>query len=63
MRCAKAAHPQIRKLMLPVIDEFKSLFEGKNLSEVTQFKNFKHNLDKIFGTDTQTLDQKMRGIL
>jgi hypothetical protein len=53
----------IKPLLVKVINEFKFQFEGKNLSEVSQFKTFKQNIDNIFGTDTQTLDQKMRGIL
>ena len=59
----KYIHKIIQPLLIKVITQFKSNFEGKNLSEVSQFKNFKDNLDKIFGTDTQTIDQKMRGIL
>ena len=59
----KYTHKIIQPLLVKVIDEFKSMYEGKNLSEVSQFKNFKQKLDRIFGTDTQTLDQKMRGIL
>jgi hypothetical protein len=57
----------IRKIIQPllknVLKEFKSLHSGKNLSEVSQFRAFKQNLDTIFGTDTQTVDQKLRGIL
>jgi hypothetical protein len=53
----------IQPLLKKVVKEFKSLHSGKNLSEVSQFKTFKENLDTIFGTDTQTIDQKLRGIL
>ena len=56
----------IRKIIQPslkqVTKEFKSLNSGKNLSEITQFKNFKQNLDKIFGSDSQTIDQKLKGV-
>ncbi len=55
----KIIHPMLEK----VLKEFKSSNLGKNLSEVSQFKDFKNALDKIFGTDTQTIDQKLRGIL
>ncbi len=55
-----------QKIILPllknVIDEFIRLNREKNLSEVSQFKGFKENLDNIFGTDTQTIDQKLKGI-
>ena len=53
----------IKPLLKKVLKEFKSLHSGKNLSEVSQFKTFKENLDTIFGTDTQTIDQKLRSIL
>ena len=59
----KYIHKIIQPLLNKVITQFKSNFEGKNLSEVSQFKTFKTNLDNIFGTDTQTIDQKWRGIL
>ncbi len=59
----KYVHKIIQPLLKKVINEFKSIYSGKNLSEVSQFKNFKQNLDTIFGTDTQTIDQKLRGIL
>ena len=52
----------IRPLLRKVISEFISLSKGKNLSEVSQFKGFKNNLNRIFGTDTQTIDQKLKGV-
>ncbi len=52
----------IRPLLKEVLKEFKLLNTGKNLSEISQFKDFKHNLDTIFGTDTQTIDQKLKGV-
>jgi len=53
----------IQPLLKQLLKEFKSLNTGKNLSEVSQFKDFKQSIDTIFGTDTQTIDQKLRGIL
>ncbi|MFX1313225.1 MAG: hypothetical protein ACFFHD_11520 [Promethearchaeota archaeon] len=52
----------IRILLKRVIDDFKSLHSGKNLSEISRFKDFKQNLDTIFGTDSQTVDQKLKGV-
>ena len=40
--------------------EFKILNTGKILSEISQFKDFKLNLDKFFGSDTKTVDQKLK---
>jgi len=53
----------IQPLLKDVIYQFKSVNIGKNLSEVSQFKDFKGNLDSIFGTDTQTIDQKLKDVL
>jgi hypothetical protein len=53
----------IQPLLKQVLNDFKTQNAGKNLSEVSQFKDFKNSLDKIFGTDTQTLDQKLREFL
>lgn len=52
----------IRPLLKQMSKEFKSLNTGKNLSEISQFKEFKQHLDKIFGTDTETVDQKLKRI-
>ncbi|MHA2005991.1 MAG: hypothetical protein ACXABO_00655 [Promethearchaeota archaeon] len=53
----------IQPLLKKVINEFISLNKGKNLSEVSQFKDFKLTLNRIFGTDTQTVDQKLKRVL
>ena len=53
----------IRKTVNPLLNkvaiEFKSQNEGRNLSEVSQFKVFKKSLDSIFGTSTKKMDQKL----
>ncbi len=62
----KRMEKYMKKVILPllkeVVDEFLRLNSGKNLSEVSQFRGFKEILDKIYGTDTQTIDQKLKGI-
>ena len=62
----KRIEKYIRKIIQPLLKqmskEFKSLNTGKNLSEVSQFKEFKQHLDIIFGTDTETVDQKLKRI-
>lgn len=56
----------IRKIVNPLLSkvatEFKSQNDGKNLSEVTQFKSFKKSLDIIFGSNTKKVDQKLDGL-
>jgi len=55
----------VRKIVFPslktVTQEFKARYNKKNLSEISQFKDFKTNLDKIFGSDTKTIEQKLNG--
>jgi hypothetical protein len=56
----------IRKTVNPLLNqvafEFKSQNEGRNLSEVSQFKIFKNSLDAIFGSSTRKMDQKLDGL-
>jgi len=52
----------VNPLLIKVAEEFKSQNEGKNLSEVTQFRNFKQSLDIIFGSSTKKVDQKLDGL-
>ncbi len=56
----------IRKILKPLLTnvatEFKKKNNRKNLSEVSQFKDFKEILDQIFGSDTQNVDQKLKGL-
>ena len=62
----KRIEKYIRKIIQPLLKqmskEFKLLNTGKNLSEVSQFRDFKNNLDDIYGSDTQTVDQKLKGV-
>ena len=58
----KFIHKVLIPLLKRVIEEFKINHEGKNLSEISQFRNFKTNLDNIFGMQTQKLDQRFKGI-
>jgi len=52
----------VQPLLIKVAKEFKAQNEGKNLSEISQFKIFKNNLDEIFGSDTKNLNQKLKGL-
>ncbi len=52
----------VQPLLIKVAKEFKAQNEGKNLSEISQFKIFKKNLDEIFGSNTKNIDQKFRGL-
>lgn len=54
---SKVVVPSLKKIMRKFIEKF----EGKNLSEVSQFRTFKGTLDKIFGSETKTVDEKLKG--
>jgi len=58
----KYIHKILQPLLKKIADEFKNLNTGKNLSEITQFKGFKNNLDQVFGSDTKKMDQKLKGL-
>jgi hypothetical protein len=52
----------VQPLLKNVLNDFKNLNTGKNLSEITQFQVFKKNLDSIFGSETKKIDQKLQGL-
>ncbi len=56
----------IKKIMQPMLlklaIEFKSQNESKNLSEVSQFKDFKNDIDTIFRSDSKNIEQKLQGL-
>jgi hypothetical protein len=62
----KKVDKHLQKIISPslnrVAKEFIAQSNGKNLSEVSQFKNFKNVLDDIFGSDTKNIDQKLKGL-
>ena len=52
----------VNPLLTKVAKNFKAQNEGKNLSEVSQFRYFKKTLDEIFGSNTKKVDQKLAGL-
>jgi hypothetical protein len=58
----KHIHKIIQPLLKDAINKFVALNKGKNLSEVSQFKDFKNKLDDIYLSDSKTLDQKLKGV-
>lgn len=54
---SKVVVPSLKEVMRKFIEKY----DGKNLSEVSQFQVFKENLDKIFGSETKTVDEKLKG--
>ena len=62
----KKTDKYVYKIVNPLLNkaakEFKAQNEGKNLSEISQFKVFKKNFDEIFGSNTKNVDQKLKGL-
>lgn len=57
----------LNKTVLPLLEKllrrFISQFDGCNLTKVGQFEDFKRIINKIFGTGTQTLEEKVISLL
>ena len=52
----------IKPMLIKLAIEFKNQNEMKNLSEVSQFSDFKKDIDVIFHSDSQNIDQKLEGL-
>ena len=57
----------LNKTILPLLEKllkrFISHFDGCNLTKVGQFEPFRRIINKIFGTGTQTLEEKVVSLL
>jgi hypothetical protein len=57
----------LNKTILPLLGrllkKFIIQYTGSNLLKVGQFEGFKNTINKIFGTDTQTLEEKVVSLL
>jgi hypothetical protein len=51
----------VKPMLIKLAIEFKNKNEMKNLSEVSQFSEFKKDIDTIFRSDSQNVDQKLQG--
>ena len=58
----KYVNKLVNPLLEKVAEDFIAQYDGKNLSEVSQFKIYKKTLDKIFGSITKKIDQKLDGL-
>jgi len=62
-RLEKYLHKTILPLLEKLLKKFVSQYDGCNLTKVGQFEPFKRILNKIFGTGTQTLEEKVISLL
>jgi len=62
-RLEKYLKKTIQPLLYKLLKRFVSQFSGCNLTKVGQFEPFKETLNKIFGTGTQTLEERVVSLL
>ena len=62
-RLEKYLHKTILPLLEKLLKKFVSQYDGCNLTKVGQFEPFKRILNKIFGTGTQTFEEKVVSLL
>ena len=62
-RLERYLHRTILPLLKKLLNRFVSQFNGCNLTKVGQFESFKGIINKIFGTGTQTLEEKVVSLL
>ncbi len=58
-RLEKYLHKTVLPLLEKLLQKFISQFNGCNLTKVGQFEVFRQTINKIFGTGTQTLEEKV----
>lgn len=62
-RLEKYLNRTIQPLLKKLLKRFVAQFDGCNLMKVGQFESFKRTINKIFGTGTQTLEEKVVSLL
>lgn len=62
-RLEKYLDRTIKPLLDRLLKKFTSEFNGCKVTEVAKFEPFKKTIDKLFGTGTQTLEEKVVSLL
>ncbi|MFX1379824.1 MAG: hypothetical protein ACFFA4_12110 [Promethearchaeota archaeon] len=62
-RLEKYLHKTILPLLEKLLKRFITQFNGCNMTKVGQFESFKSTINKIFGTGTQTFEEKVLSLL
>jgi hypothetical protein len=62
-RLEKYLDRTIKPLLDKLLSKFISEFNGCKVTEVAKFEPFRKTIDKIFGTGTQTLEEKVVSLL
>ncbi|MFX1280315.1 MAG: hypothetical protein ACFFA3_12940 [Promethearchaeota archaeon] len=62
-RLEKYLNRTIKPLLNKLLERFISEYNGCKVTEVAKFEPFRKTIDKIFGTGTQTLEEKVVSLL
>ncbi|MFX1455702.1 MAG: hypothetical protein ACFFDB_10045 [Promethearchaeota archaeon] len=62
-RLEKYLNRTIKPLLDKLLKRFISEYNGCKMNDVTRFEQFKKTIDKIFGTGTMTLEEKVASLL
>ncbi len=62
-RLEKYLHKTVLPLLEKLLRKFSSQYTGCRITEVAQFEPFKQRIDKLFGTGTLTLEEKVLTLL
>ena len=62
-RLEKYLYKTVLPLLERLLKRFKTQYNGCNFTKMAQFEPFKKALDKLFGTGTLTLEEKVVSLL
>lgn len=62
-RLEKYLHKTILPLLERLLKKFISRFNGSNFTKAKQFESFRNTIDKIFGSGTLTLEEKVASLI
>jgi len=62
-RLEKYLHKTILPLLERLLKKFISRFNGSNFTKAKQFDSFRYTIDKIFGSGTLTLEEKVASLI
>ncbi|MHA2474525.1 MAG: hypothetical protein ACXAES_14975 [Promethearchaeota archaeon] len=62
-RLEKYLYKTIFPLLEKLLEKFISEYKGSKITEVAKFESFRSTIDKLFGTGTQTLEEKVVSLL
>ncbi len=62
-RLEKYLHKTILPILKKLLSKFISRYNGSNFTKTRQFDSFRNTIDKIFGSGTLTLEEKVASLI